>query len=167
MLLVNVAFVLVLASLTLCFPAVRTMIDTTWRNVREQRGGDLRNLATRSSPPDANHASLVQSIGDFIDTHYCHNRVVFLRFALLLVSVLGGFALTFTVVGYLVDTKLQEIGTAAAGLAFLPKVSYIVAIVLALLYSLLTLTSAVLLECLPELLAIVFPTPPRNGNPTP
>lgn len=167
MFLVNVAFLVVLTSLALCIPTVRTMIDTTGRNVREQRGGDLRNLATLSSIPDVNHASLVQSIGDFIDAHYCHHRVAFLRSGFLLVSILSCFALIFTLVGYLVDAKLQEIGTAAAGLAFLPKVSYIVAIVLAVFYILFTIMSAVVLECLPELLAIVFPTPPRNGNPTP
>ena len=52
MALVNVAWIVVLASLALCFPTVRTMLDAVRRNVKEDRRGDLRRLAVDLLTPD-------------------------------------------------------------------------------------------------------------------
>ncbi len=156
MALVNVAWIVVLASLALCFPTVRTMLDAVRRNVKEDRRGDLRRLAVDLLTPDK-HETLVQKVGDYLDSAYCHNKLYFLRLVFALLIVLGWFALMFTGMGYLLDIRIQSIGQGAAILAFAPKTSYVIAFALVFIYFTMTVVAAFVTECISELVFTVYP----------
>lgn len=93
--------VAVIGALTLgCIAILRGTIDTCRRSGRESRTGNLRLLLCRSAAPPYSHDNLIQYFNDFVDSYFCSNKLLLLRFALSTSLMVAAVSLGFLVFAY-------------------------------------------------------------------
>jgi len=83
-----------------CIAILRGTIDTCRRSGRETRTGNLRQLLYRSTAPPYSHDNLTQCLNDFIDSYFCSNKLLFLRFALSTSLIITVASVGFLVFAY-------------------------------------------------------------------